>query len=113
MSVFGSRDDDPLLQGDPLAPSSSEKDAEDTHQDDTGTPLDETDDPDRSLNGTSVFDDSDEYRVVRSVDEAASGQLDELNASLEGDWRLDRVELEMALSSRFLTFVLHRADPKN
>jgi len=110
MSVFGSRDDDPLLQGDPFAPSSSEDDLEDTDPDDTVDALDDADGPDRPLNGTSVFDDSDEYRVVRSVDEAANGHLDELNASLEGDWQLDRVELEMALSSRFLTFVLHRAD---
>jgi hypothetical protein len=124
MSIFGSRDDDPLLKGDPFAPS----DEDETH--DASSPSD--DDPARKTRdpagsgddaprpGGSVFGPSDENTqvLVHLVEEAANGRLGRLNAALDAGWRLRRVELRddppddptrSATDARALAFVLRRS----
>jgi hypothetical protein len=124
MSIFGSRDDDPLLQGDPFAPSDEDEphDAASPSDDD---PAQKTRDPAGSTDdvpppGASVFGPSDEDTqvLVHLVEEAADGRLGRLNAALDAGWRLRRVELRddppgdptrSTADARALAFVLRRS----
>jgi len=119
MSIFGSREDDPLLQNDPLAPSSEDELAddpateEDASEDDRpSTARDRATDPseDDASTGSgigttqSVFAtpaetqdrssaETDERVIVRLVEEAANGRLAQVNTALDAGWRLRRLEL--------------------
>jgi hypothetical protein len=111
MSVFGSRDEDPLLQDDPLAPSADDDDHEEASPDETTS----SDDVTRSASsssaeggrgggtvfgrvtptGTNDEEDGRETRVlVQSPAEAASGALAALNNALDNGWRIRRVDIE-------------------
>lgn len=108
MSLFGSREEDPLLQDDPFAPSSQENQPADDAENLDG--LDKTEDPDNSDIGGSVFENSEEWRVVRS----SQGQFDEINTLLKQGWFLHNIELHNtppSSTSHSFVFVLRRPDP--
>lgn len=88
MSLFGSRDDDPLLQGDPLAPASNEEDAG------QGTPSADEEPPTPSATDVENAGPDEDRMLVYSRDEATEGAFPDLNRCLQGDWRLTRVELQ-------------------
>lgn len=107
MSVFGSRDEDPLLQGDPFAPPSTDtSDSSNPTVSPEERDASDTDPPDDH----SVFEDADRHRFVCSKADAAEGHLDELNASLKQGWVLDHIEFRSTSSS--LVFVLRRPTSK-
>lgn len=94
MSLFGSREDDPLLQDDPFAPSddepsSSARAPEEAPADDDGiapasaAPEEE---PRPSFDGETA-----RRALVRSVDKAEAGTLGALNTAFDQGWRLDKV----------------------
>lgn len=120
MSIFGSREDDPLLQNDPLAPSPDDDPAGDTADEDgdasesdrsstarnrSEAPADEDASTDSAAGpATSVFGSpagvqgrsssrTDERVIVRLVEEAANGRLAQVNTALDAGWRLRRLEL--------------------
>jgi len=104
MSVFGSRDDDPLLQDDPFAPPSNASSTSPSSE----VPTDpDTDPPEAPSEGHSVFDDREKHRVICSKEQAVEGKLDKLNASLKQGWIFDCIEFRPASSS--LVFVLQRS----
>jgi len=88
MSLFGSRDDDPLLQGDPLAPVSDEEAAGE------GTPSADEEPPVPSATDMGNAGPDDDRMLVYSRDEATEGAFSDLNRCLREDWRLTRVELQ-------------------
>lgn len=105
MSVFDSREEDPLLQGDPFAPPAN--DHPNSADSPPPPPSDEARSSDRdSSDNHSVFEDRKKHRVVCSERDAAEGRLDELNASLKQEWVFDHIEFRPASSS--LVFVLRR-----
>lgn len=128
MSIFGSREDDPLLQDDPFAPPpdddpSAEEDASPAEQS-ADAPSDETPSRSESVFGPSDgegdrFSESTSTRVlVHPVEEAANGHLAQLNMALDEGWRFRRVELreeatdeelQSRQAPRTLAFVLHRS----
>ena len=122
MSVFGSRNDDPLLQNDPLAPPSDENEEEDapspddsTTEDDAASHPEEASRESSASNGErteeSVFgpsvpveggdEDGQHSRtgtektrvVVCSVAGVARETIANLNEALDDGWRLDHVEV--------------------
>ena len=110
MSVFGSRDEDPLLQDDPLAPSADDDDHEEASPDETTSSDDVTRRASSSpaegrRGGVTVFgrvaptgDDGEEAGgetrvLVQSPAEAASGALAALNNALDDGWRIRRVDV--------------------
>lgn len=107
MSLFGSREEDPLLQDDPFAPSSQDNQtAEGAENLDA---LDKTANPDSSNVGGSVFEASEEWRVIRS----SKGQFDEINASLKQGWFLHDIELHnppSSSASHSFVFILRRSE---
>lgn len=89
MDVFGSRDDDPLLRNDPLAPLGPK-------EDDPGT-----------SGGTERSGGARPSRLVEySAEEAATGPLRTLNRAFGQGWRLKRVERKRSR----LIFTLRRDD---
>jgi hypothetical protein len=88
MTLFGSRDEDPLLKNDPLAPSEP-KDG----------------DADGATEGTEEKAPA-SRRVEYSVAEAATGPLRTLNRAFGQGWRLARVDRD----GDRLIFTLRRAD---
>jgi len=140
MNLFGSREDDPLLENDPLAPSSDENTAsgEERASDDDSAPSspagdgprtspsrEENDDPgsgnDAPSAGTSngtgphfALPGTGSTRTLRrSVETAQEGRLSVLNAAFDQGWRLDRIEYQKETDE--LLFVLHReaSDPES
>lgn len=107
MSLFGSPEDDPLLQGDPFAPSSSGSEASDD-----ADSVDERRGASTPGRTQSVFEDGETYRVVRSAREAEDGELEAVNAVLREGGVLDHVELHGTSASevRTVVFVLRRPD---
>jgi len=73
MSLFGSRENDPLLQDDPFAPSEGEPSASDAG------------------NRASSRDEEGKRVLVRGVDEAEAGTLSALNTAFDQGWRLEKV----------------------
>jgi hypothetical protein len=127
VSIFGSQDDDLLLQNDPPDPWS-----EDTSSDgDEGpAPADSTLPAPSPTNAASesVFTESepspendtesvDTHSILHSLDETIGGVLTELNAAVDPGWRLVRVEMRQAdphdddllPHSPSLAFVLRKA----
>jgi len=103
MSVFDSREEDPLLQGDPFAPPANDRpDSTDSLPSSEEAESSDSD----SSDSHSVFEDREQHRVVCSQRDAAEGRLDELNASLKQEWVFDHIEFRPASSS--LVFVLRR-----
>lgn len=82
MSLLGSQDDDPLLQGDPLAPASDEETAG------QGTPS-----ADEESNAENAEPEEDRM-LVYSRDEAREGTFPQLNRCLQEDWRLTRIQFQ-------------------
>lgn len=114
MSVFGSRNDDPLLQNDPLAPSADENDEDDAAAPDEAATEDDAEREATATNGErteeSVFGPgasagsgtedrpnahgNEKTRVVAcSVAEVARETIANLNKALDDGWRLDHVEV--------------------
>ena len=120
MSIFGSREEDPLLQDDPFAPQSEDDspEADDTDPSETqpsdsgprsqekathtppsgdtrsvGTSVFGDNKPNRASGNASASDNTDTRVLVRLVDEAANGRLGRLNAAINDGWRLRSVEL--------------------
>jgi hypothetical protein len=118
MSLFGSREDDPLLQDDPLAPSeedaessSSRASDEEPSDHDESVPASEAVSPEapsveaesseKTQHGGAAtagrddrfsFDGEDARRaLVRNVDDAEAGNLAVLNTAFDQGWRLERV----------------------
>jgi len=117
MSIFGSREEDPLLQDDPLAPSSEEDAAsedepsagDDSTQTsaegaearskeeapeapDDGAVADSDEQAADESEGHFAFDGEGTNRtLVRSLEEAEHGNLTVLNAAFDQGWRIDRV----------------------
>lgn len=118
MSVFGSRNEDPLLQNDPLVPSSDE---DETSPDESSSTDDAADGQDASgsettaANGTpqaggGVFGEGGSPKsdakdghassggraetriIVHSIGEADREPLTAVNRALDDGWRLDRIE---------------------
>lgn len=85
MGLFGSRDDDPLLQDDPFAPSSDESSA---HDDGAATETDPA-----APQRRDGSDHTDTRTIAYTQEEATDGALADLNQALVQDWRLDRVQL--------------------
>lgn len=106
MDVFGSREGDPLLQDDPLAPSDGEaEEASDSAPQSDEAAESPSSSEQREEEGDTVFDaaqrtsaaaeseDESTRVIVRSAEAAAEGRLTELNAAFEKGWRLDYVDL--------------------
>lgn len=125
MDPFGSREDDPLLQGDPFAPTSSEDDADGGEAASENRSPVETGEASRSgeTTGESVFEESGSHfaldgdgdtRVVfRSAEGASEGRLTVLNAAFDQGWSLDRVELrkgEGGGAGTSIAFVLRQVE---
>lgn len=151
MSIFGSQEDDPLLQGDPFAPSSGDGAPEEngaanddptnesasdsgspsgrparenqpsTASDDSGegsvfTPSTGTH---RPLSGESSKEEEASREIVRTAEQAASGDLATLNDALSAGWQLRCVELRTAAAAdpshpdgtRSFAFILGRSTP--
>ena len=86
MGLFGSRDDDPLLQDDPFAPGSTDSPSDD---EDTSTNADRT-----SVQKRNEPDRTDSRTIACTQDEATEGALDELNQALVQEWRLAGIQLQ-------------------
>ena len=121
MSVFGSRNDDPLLQNDPLAPDSDDE-SEGEATEDPSAKTEATSQETASPKGArrtedSVFQpkttesppegrrDSDRQGeqsrvIIRSVEEAGRGAMDAINEALDDGWRLDSVEVNNVSAAR-------------
>lgn len=120
MNPFGSRDEDPLLQNDPLAPPPDDSESEggaavpeeaSSRSGEVASGREESSDQEGKSRGSaspsagnqSVFSPSDGFFafegqgdtrvVVRSAAEASEGRLTVLNTALSQGWRLVRVEL--------------------
>jgi hypothetical protein len=120
MSIFGSRDDDPLLQDDPLAPSSdNEESRDDAARPSSGGGAAGREQGPPHEAGTGVFgpfdaeasvpSDDPTREVVRTATQAAEGNLAPLNAALDQGWRVARVHVRGSAagpSSREVVFVL-------
>lgn len=118
MSLFGSREDDPLLQDDPFAPSEEDSasrpsaPSEEEHPDPEASgsgadaispdvpasgaelPAEAQHDESAAAGGKDRFSfDGEEARraLVRNVDEAEAGTLSALNTAFDQGWRLERV----------------------
>jgi hypothetical protein len=136
MSLFGSREDDPLLQDDPFAPSEDDPSSQDAR-----TPEEAPRDRNPSSDGTeagspdapsaggeasvtsqdeesSRFGGDDRFSftgeearraLVRGVDEAESGDLAVLNTAFDQGWRLEGVVYREDTAD--LLFLLHQQDP--
>lgn len=123
MSLFGSREDDPLLQDDPLAPSEeasqprddassrSGADGPDAARADDGPAPSRPDeapaagaDDGRGLNGEAA-----RRALVRSVDDAERGDLSVLNTAFDQGWRLEGVVYREETAD--LLFLLQQQDP--
>jgi hypothetical protein len=85
MGLFGSRDDDPLLQNDPLAPSADESptEGEEASSDPDRASAQRRDRPGRVETRTLAY----------TEEEATDGALADLNRALIRHWRLTRVQL--------------------
>ena len=113
MSIFGSRDDDPLLQDDPFAPpgegGASEADEEGNPEDAPSEKRSsEEDRPEGTSNHLgSLFESGQEdepaqeqkeaikretLQVGQSSEETGPARLDRLNALFDAGWRIDRIE---------------------
>lgn len=132
MSLFGSREDDPLLQDDPLVPSDDESSAPSARAPDEApeesapspqAPEETSDSPpggntssSRSQSGPSSASDTgdraalsgEEARraLVRGVDAAEAGNLSALNTAFDQGWRLDKVVYREETAD--LLFLLHQ-----
>jgi hypothetical protein len=101
MSIFGSREEDPLLQDDPLAPSSEDESAPEDEppagddpapasaEDAEEAPTEEP--PDESEGHFALDGEGTTRTLVRSVGEAEHGNLTVLNAAFDQGWRVDCV----------------------
>jgi hypothetical protein len=108
MSIFGSRDDDPLLQDDPFAPS-----GEDDEGSRGGAPAEKRSSEEERSEGASnrlgsLFEsgegeeergqdqkrelEQETLQVRCSTDESRQAPLDRLNALFEQGWRVDHIE---------------------
>jgi len=86
MGLFGSRDDDPLLQDDPFAPSSSDPPSRD---DEAST------DPGRTSPQRHEEPEQASTRTIEyTQEEVTEGALDDLNQALVQDWRLTRIQMQ-------------------
>jgi len=86
MGLFGSRDDDPLLQDDPFAPGSSDPSShdEDASADPGRTASQRHKEPERASTRTIEY----------TQEEATEGALDDLNQALVQNWRLTRIHVQ-------------------
>jgi hypothetical protein len=103
MGVFGSRENDPLINHDPFAPLPNEESGS------SGEEGGERESSPTKDSASSVFrpEESQTDResqaspsestwvVTRSLDEAADGRLADLNAAFEQGWQLSSVELRV------------------
>jgi hypothetical protein len=87
MSLFGSRDDDPLLQNDPLGPETDDGEARPE-----ASPTEDERRSARPGDGTDAAPAQDRT-LVYSREEAKEGTFAELNRALEQNWRLTQVQL--------------------
>jgi hypothetical protein len=86
MSLFGSRENDPLLQDDPFAPSDEDPPAD--AEDEAGAGASEAD-------ASSVDEPAPTTRkMTYTRQEARAGDLTELNRALDREWRLASIRLE-------------------
>ena len=92
MSLFGSRENDPLLQDDPFAPSEGEP-SDSSSAEDSSPPGGQADEPSASDAGNraSSRDEEGKRVLVRGVDEAEAGTLSALNTAFDQGWRLEKV----------------------
>lgn len=123
MSIFGSRQDDPLLQNDPLSPSADDT-APSTPTKEHSVPVERSDSVFGRTEAPPRGDGAAGHRIVRhTAAKAESGPLTELNAAFDAGWRLDHVDLQPEASgneeneppgstsgSLTLAFVLYRID---
>lgn len=106
MSLFGSRENDPLLQDDPFAPSGDESSSGSPRSEEApgeGDPPDSPSDGDTSpsrAQGHEASSDAGDRAspregetrtLVRSVDEADAGPLPALNTAFDQGWRLETI----------------------
>ncbi len=113
MSIFGSREDDPLLQDDPFSPADEDPSSEATSASEgTSSTPEGTEAPStgsaapanadatapaqgdsagaRGGDGGSTGGEA-QRSLVRSADEVESGQLDALNTAFDQGWRLESI----------------------
>jgi len=102
MSIFGSREEDPLLQNDPLAPPSDDSsDSSSAHPEglrsDSDSPLSNalTEAESPGPGAPFAFPEEGPTRTLRrSVEAAREGHLSILNAAFDQGWRLTRIEYQ-------------------
>jgi hypothetical protein len=87
-SIFGSRDEDPLLQDDPFAPSPGGESSSSS-----GDPVSESDAQAADEQPNTPRTEEKTRRLLYTREEATGGELAELNRALAGHWRLSRVKL--------------------
>lgn len=136
MSLFGSREDDPLLQDDPFAPSEDDSSSQearppeeasrDRNQSSQETEADPPDAPPVGEDASAMAQteeasrsgDDDRFSftgeearraLVRGVDEAESGHLAVLNTAFDQGWRLEGVVYREETAD--LLFLLHQQGP--
>ena len=121
MDLFGSREEDPLLENDPLAPSPDENadSGEEPTADDAPSSSNDDDSPSgdapsssNASNGSSphfaLAGTGDTRTLRRSVEKTEDGGLSVLNAAFDQGWRLDRIEYRAETDD--LLFTLRRED---
>jgi len=122
MSVFGSQNEDPLLQNDPLAPSTEGDNENEAPDDQELSSVESTDgemappdasqeradsvfgstsrEANRKENGAPPEKGENPRVMVRSITEAARGGLAAVNEALEDGWRLERVQVNEVSSAK-------------
>ena len=86
MGLFGSRDEDPLLQDDPFAPG-----ADAPASSDDGASARSSESPTQHQEAAGP---PETRAITCTQEEATDGALSDLNQALVGGWRLARVQLQ-------------------
>lgn len=87
MNLFGSREEDPLLQDDPFAPDSDDpSSASEPRSADPDT------DPNPAVPTEGEQQEEDGRTLVYTQEEAETGPLSELNQAFDQEWRLKQIQ---------------------
>ena len=87
MSVFGSREEDPLLREDLFAPNSAAHNPSETGE------HSETDRNDGATHRREGEHSGDTRQIVCARQDAADGRIDHLNRALNSNWELTRIQV--------------------